>query len=140
MNRKITLFNDIQSKILSKGCIAFYEKDASLTYTLIRQTLYFGNISVSLNPKLSASFIILSGIILEGLVCVGEKENFAIENGTVIYVISNKKLVRQSSVNYIYIYTLKHFVQLENFKQPYIKFFKYQSYMLKEFVQYIYKI
>ena len=140
MNRKITLFNDIYSKILSKGCIAFYEKEASLTDTLIRQTLYFGNISVSLNPKFSASCIILSGIILEGLVCVGEKENFTIENGTDIYVISHKKLVRQSSVNYIYIYTLKHFVQLENIKQLYIKFFKYQPYMLKESVQYIFKI
>ena len=140
MNRKITLFNDIYSKILSKGCIAFYEKEASLTDTLIRQTLYFGNISVSLNPKFSASCIILCGIILEGLVCVGEKENFTIANGTDIYVISHKKLVRQSSVNYIYIYTLKHFVQLENIKQLYIKFFKHQPYMLKESVQYIFKI
>ena len=140
MNRKITLFNDIYSKILSKGCIALYEKDASLTDTLIRQTLCFANISVSLNPKFSASCIILCGIILEGLVCVGEKENFTIENGTAIYVISLRKLVRNSSVNYIYIYTLKHFVQLENIKQLYIKFFKYQPYMLKESVHYIFKI
>ena len=46
------------------------------------------------------------------------------------FVVPNKKLLRRTSDTYLYIYTLHYFVELENNKELYIKFFKHQPYMI----------
>ena len=51
MQSKITLINDMQSKILSHTAISFYDKNNSFTDALMRQTLFLNNASISLRPK-----------------------------------------------------------------------------------------
>ena len=80
-------------------------------------------------------------IFIKGLTCIREKENFTIDdNATDIYVICNKKLLRRSLDSYLYIYSLLHFVELENIKELYITFFKHQPYMMDESTRNVFKI
>ena len=142
MNRKITLFNDVKTKILAKTGIAFYDRGKNFRDTVMRQTIFFGNIDVSLNPKFSASCIILTGTLLQGLICHGEEEDYIIseENRTHIYIISKKKLLKRHSRNYLHIYPLNFFKKLENISQLYIKFFKHCPFEVTESIKYIFEV
>ena len=96
---------------------------------------------MSLKPRFSALCIIFYGIFLKGVTCLGEKENFIIDDSaTVVYVISNKKRLRRNSDSYLFIYSLPHFVESENIYELYINFFKQQPYMMNESIQNIFKI
>lgn len=141
MQRKITRIEDANTKILSKTGIGFYAKNNNnLTDTILRQTLYFGNINVSLNPKFSNSCIIIPGYLLDGLISHTEEEDFTIgeDNRIDIYIISQKKLFKRKSKHTIHIYPLKEFFQLENISELYIKFFKYCPFNLSESIKYIF--
>ena len=73
MMRKLTLFADIQTKILSQTAICFYDKNNNFKDSLMRHTLYINNVSVSLSTKLVKTCILLCGIDLQGLYFQDEK-------------------------------------------------------------------
>lgn len=142
MQRKESCYSDLKLKFLTHTSIAFYDTESSFKDTLIRKTLFFGNIPVSMCPKFTKSCIILSGIYLEGLICTEEHSSFKIDENTreFIYIISASKLFVTKSKYNLYIYKLKTFVEKEKILEIYLRFFKVRPYLLAESVQDMFKI
>ena len=142
MQRKESCYSDIKLKFLTHTSIAFYDTESSFKDTLIRKTIFFGNIPVSMCPKFTKSCIILSGIYLEGLICTEEENDFKIDKNTreFIYVISAKKLFATKSKCNLFIYKLKTFVEKENISEIYLRFFKVRPYLLSESVKEMFNI
>lgn len=142
MQRKQSHLNDIKVKFLSQTGIVFYDTTSKFRDTLIRKTLFFGNIPVSMCPKFTGSCIVLSGILLENLFYSHQEGSSLINHSSRehIFIISTKKLFNCKSKYSIYIYKLETFAKIENISEMYIRFFKLQPYLLQDSIKEMFKL
>lgn len=140
MQRKESCLHELETKFLSHTCISFYNTNSKFKDTLIRKTLFFGNIPVAMCPKFTKSCIVLSGIYLENLYYNEENDAFIIDQNSreFIYVISTRKLFTSKSKHSIYIYKLKTFVEKERISEMYMRFFTMRPYLINESIEEIF--
>lgn len=142
MQRKESCLQELETKFLSHTCISFYNTNSRFKDTLIRKTLFFGNIPVCMCPKFTKSCIVLSGIYLENLYYNEENDAFIIDQNSreFTYVISTRKLFTSKSKYSVYIYRLKTFVEKEKISEMYLRFFTLRPHLLTESINKIFHL